>query len=120
MIDDVLRMDLLNIKLVRFVKEPGSSKKSDNGLGWIEWRALSLVDNDNAAPIAEWFYVAACNRYYYDNTIKNDNEQNGYFLQEVFDEAMLFRSALSEFNRLTFTDWDDFYDKMSKVFIYEE
>jgi|GEM_PF-6715731 len=109
---------MINIELTGLIKED-AAKQISNQENWIEWRALSLLDKDENRPIAEWFYIAACSQTYYDEILE-DGPLEGYVIQETFDEAKLLNEAHSRFDSLKFEDWDDFYAKMKKLFIYED
>lgn len=109
---------MVEVKLVGLLDEGESYREIDNGEGWVEWRALQLIDERAQVPIAEWFYVAACNQYYFDKLPRDS--KNGYFVQDVFDAGQLLSSVQKVFEKLTFDSWDDFYDQMSKHFMYED
>ena len=111
---------MLDVQIEGFVKEPDSLKTIDNGQGWMISRALSLKDKKTDSYIAEWFYVAACNQYYYEYIERNSKLKVGYYIQEKFDEDAFFTRVKDDFNKLSFDDWDDFYVKMSKMFEYED
>lgn len=109
---------MINIELKGFEQSNSNRQEIDNGKGWIEWRTLDLLYKGGNP---EWFYVAACNQYYFDKKqLSNEAAEFGYFIQENFDEAQLLSDVCAVFNTLEFSDWDDFYDKMTKKFIYEE
>jgi len=89
---------------------------------WIEWRALDLYDPVRRQKVSEWFYVAACSpRYLTDNPKGlSQDDQEQLLVQDVFNEEALVLFATKKFRALSFSSWDDFYDKMSKTFMYEE
>lgn len=107
---------MIEVKLQGFVESENTRQEIDNGTGWIEWRILDLADRDKVNP--EWFYVAACNQYYFDKLPRDS--RSGYFVQDMFDAGQLLSSVRKVFEKLTFDNWDDFYDKMSKHFMYED
>lgn len=111
---------MIKVQLVGFVTEPESERIIDDNKGWVVWRSLELIDTSNKSQIAEWFYVAACNRYFYDNVALKEGDGHGYYIQDKFDENELLKSVLADFEELSFETWDDFYIKMSKKFIYED
>ena len=106
---------MLEVKLNGFIDEGYETLRSEDGIGWCNMRALDLEDTSNGAQVAEWFYVAACNQYYYDIIAKKDKGGVGYYVQDNFDESALFNAVQKDFQKLEFEDWDDFYEKMQTV-----
>lgn len=111
---------MINIKLDGFVKEPESHQQIDDDMGWAEWRALSLTNTENSQGIAEWFYLVACNEYFFKKTSQSNSNMAGYVIQSEFNENDLFDNAKELIGEGNFKDWDDFYTKMKEKFIYEE
>ncbi len=111
---------MINVRLDSFVIEDGGLKKTiDDEQGWIVWRSLGMVDVTEDAKVGEWYYVAACNQYYYDKVASKEEGGVGYYVQNSFDEEELFSSVKKDFDKLSFKDWDEFHSEMPKHFIHD-
>lgn len=97
-------------------------EQNDNSQQGITWCSLSLTDMSTGTEISEWYYVSSCSiDYFRKNQEKLSKvEQNANLVQEVYDEDALNEFAKAKFAQMQFTDWDDFYKKMSQEFVYED
>ena len=114
---------MLNVKLEGLLNEPYGRKQTKDKKGWAEWRALRLSDQDQRKGIAEWFYLMACNQIYFDEVSRTEawmRDSRAILIQDAYDEYQLLNFANEKIKHLLFANWDDFYEKMSKEFVYEE
>ena len=114
---------MLNVKLEGLLNEPDSHKQTKDRQGWAEWRALQLSDQEQKRGIAEWFYLMACNQVYFDEMSAVEGwmkDSHAILMQDTYNENQLLQFANDKIHRLQFTDWEDFYKKMSQEFIYED
>ena len=47
-------------------------------------------------------------------------DRRAILIQSSYDEEQLLKFAYEKIERLQFSDWGDFYAKMSQEFIYED
>jgi hypothetical protein len=114
---------MLNIKLEGLIDEPYTSKRTNDGKGWAVWRAIRLSDQDQRRGIAEWFYLMACNKTYFDEVSETEEwmkDSRAILIQDTYDEDRLLNFANEKIKHLQFVNWDDFYEKMSREFVYED
>lgn len=100
----------------------GSRVEIDRGKGWAELRLLQLVDAERGEPINEWFYVFACNRYYFEMKVPTDfpGQGSAFLIQDELDIGTLTEFARRKVRELDFKDWGDFYGEMVKEFVHQE
>ena len=98
---------------------PWKKEGKSTDVSWQEWRALRLVDVDSNTPVAEWFYVVACDKKTYDS-LPREEDKSPYLVMEKYSENNLLKFTKDKLNKLQFSDWGDFYKKMSVEFVWED
>ncbi len=114
---------MLSVKLEGLLNESDSHKQTEDKRGWAEWRSLKLSDQERESGIAEWFYLMACDQIYFDEMSVKEawmKDRRAILIQSSYDEDQLLKFAYEKIERLQFSDWGDFYAKMSQEFIYED
>ncbi len=112
---------MIQVELKGLSEEFPSKMNMNEPDSWIEWRNLDLYDHSKQRSISEWFYVAACSPQYLEGaTSLSAPEKRAIMVQDHFDEAALLEFSRKKFQSLSFDSWDDFYEKMTTEFIYED
>lgn len=113
---------MLIIKIEGLDIAEGTMHSNESQNQWIKWRSLKLRDTENGQIITEWFYVAACSPQYLSVNTSNltASEHNAILVTDVFSEDDLLKFASAKFEKMHFTNWDDYYKKMEKEFAYED
>jgi hypothetical protein len=65
----------------------------------------------------------ACNKTYFDEVSETEEwmkDSRAILIQDTYDEDRLLNFANEKIKHLQFVNWDDFYEKMSREFVYED
>lgn len=97
-------------------------RRRRRGAGWVEWRALNLLDTLRGRGVAEEFWVAACDEHYCEQSVAKEfpDKRGAFLVQAEFGEVELEDFARRKFMKLSFMNFDDFFRKMSAEFIWED
>jgi hypothetical protein len=89
---------------------------------WVATVALNLIDESNQQPIAEWFYLVVCSPAYQERPLTKSPELDKKYtlIRDDLVLADIEKEAHLRVESVNAQDWDEFYIKMSDLFLHED